>query len=340
MSKEKWASIIYGRSHHLDFRFIAIPEDFGEPEMNWALPYILATIQKPKKLSLNPRWSLFKNQSHCIAGVTCMVRDLVEAKDLNFTKDDKDRPLYVFVGYVAKLTNKQYLIDVPPYNHKSLQDFQGLYDYVKQVWQVKDFHKNSHDHIKTNYETRIFSPKSLAKNFCTDLLLELNHQQSNPDKVFLWQDKPEQNSKLWATSAICSQSVSLCLGNSYRQKYFNHPFLNQTSDSINKLTVEQRLTSNNYSGKSSREQEGRATKKVNPLTELLANKVKEDITITRDHALQLKEILINNLNNQPHNLNPPQPPEIKLASLDSEMLHTFGFKEKTCESKILESDWF
>jgi len=109
MSEEKWAAIVYGRSYHLDFRFITIPHNFTAQDIQWATPYILATTQKARNLANSPRWSLFKNDSYCIVGVTCMVRDLIPqlGEDLIevMSKDDQGRPLYVFVGYVAQLTN-------------------------------------------------------------------------------------------------------------------------------------------------------------------------------------------------------------------------------------------
>ncbi len=338
MSEERWAHIVYGRSYHLDFRFIAVPEDFGEPEINWALPYILATAHKPKKLSLKPRWSLFKNQSHCVVGVTCMVRDLLGEKDISLTKDDKDRPLYIFVGYVAKLTNRKHLIDLPPYNNNSLQDFQSLYDYVRQVWQVRDFHKNSHQSIKTNYNRREFSRQYLPKKFSRDLLVKLNHQENKPDKVFLWQDKPEKNSRLWATSAACSQSTSLCLGNSDEQHCLDNPFLNQTIHSQEILTIQAKLNPNKYFQKSLTEIEVTPTQETISFTEILTKKVKQDIKITQSSASQLKQILINNLSNEIQTSS--QKSEAKLALFDDGVQQEFGFKTKVSKSKIVESDWF
>ena len=77
MFDEQWAAIVYGRSYHLDFRIIAVPEDFTKRDIDWAMPYILATTRRANKLITHPRWSLFKNESHCVVGVTCMVRDLI-----------------------------------------------------------------------------------------------------------------------------------------------------------------------------------------------------------------------------------------------------------------------
>ena len=334
MSKEEWAAIVYGRSYHLDFRFIALPEDFAEPEIDWVLPHILATTQKPKKLSLNPRWSLFKNQSHCVVGVTCMVRDLLHGKEMGLTRDDKERPLYIFVGYITKLTGRRYLRDLPPYNNNSLHDFHNLYDYVRQVWLVKDFYKNSHQYIKTNYKAREFSTQTLQNNLSKDLIVKLNHQAKNPDQVFLWQDRPKRNSQLWANAAVSSQCTSLCLGNKDIAHCIDTPFLNQTIESQEILTIRDRLTAK----KSLEEQENSSTKNTASFPQLFINKVKQDIETTRNHALQLQQIILENNSEQP---------ETNLMMFEDEIYQDFGFKNKVSEpktkvskSQIVKSDWF
>ena len=81
MSKDipqrQWAAIVYGRTYHLDFRFITIPHDFTASDITWASQHILATTHQARNLPSNPRWSLFKNDSYCVVGITCMVRDLI-----------------------------------------------------------------------------------------------------------------------------------------------------------------------------------------------------------------------------------------------------------------------
>lgn len=339
MSREQWAGIVYGRSYHLDFRFIALPEDFGESEINWAFPHILATTQKPKKLSSNPRWSLFKNKSHCVVGTTCMVRDLLGGKEASLTKDDKDRPLYVFVGYVTRLTSRKYLMDLPPYNYESLADFEGLYDYVRQNWLVKDFHKDSHQPIITGYKKREFSKTYLQNNISKDLITKINYQAKSPDQVFLWQNTPKRNNQLWATAAVCSQSTSVCLGNSYIEQHTDNPFLNQTVDSQEVLTVKNRLISSTNQTTEKKTHPGTAS-----LTRVLTNRVKQDLKITYSSALNLQHIVTNNLNNEIKKN--PQPPESNLVMLNNDEIYDdFGFKTKVSdpnnmESENVKSDWF
>ncbi|MDJ0681239.1 MAG: hypothetical protein QNJ18_15385 [Xenococcaceae cyanobacterium MO_167.B52] len=341
MSKEKWAGIVYGRTHHLDFRFIALPEDFGELQLNWASSHILATTQKPKKLSSTPRWSLFKNESHCIVGVTCMVRDLLGEKEAHLTKDDKDRPLYIFVGYAAKLTRRKYLVDLPPYDSESLHDFQDLYDHVKEVWMVKDFHKNSHKSIKTSYQKRDFSPPCLHQNLSKDLITKINYRGKSPNQVFLWQDTPKRNGQLWATSAVCSHPTSVCLGKGYTEQYSDNPFLNHTVESQDVLTVKERFRSH----KPQEEVAKKIDRQAVSFTEVITNKVKEDIQVTYSSALELQAIMLNNFTNE--NETNPQESESNVVLFDKNMYRNFGFKAKGSEPEeqlskpeTIKSDWF
>ncbi|MDJ0648146.1 MAG: hypothetical protein QNJ60_05510 [Xenococcaceae cyanobacterium MO_188.B19] len=340
MSKEKWAGIVYGRTHHLDFRFIALPEDFQQTELSWASSHILATTQKPKKLSSNPRWSLFKNESHCIVGVTCMVRDLLEETEANLTKDDKDRPLYIFVGYAARLTHRKYLIDLPPYNNESLHDFKSLYDHVKEVWLVKDFHKNSHKSITTSYQKRDFSPPCLHKNLSKDLITKINYQGKSRNQIFLWQDTPKRNSQLWATSAVCSHPTSLCLGKGYTEQYSHNPFLNHTIESQDILTIKERLTS-----QKPQEAEKKSDRQIASFAKVITSKVKEDIQVTYSSALEFQAIMVNNFANESETN--PQQSESNLVLFDKKIYHDFGFKtkvtkpkEQISEPKTIQSDWF
>ena len=96
-----------------------MPNNFTAQDIQWASTYIVATTQQARNLAGSPRWSLFKNDSYCVVGVTCMVRDLIKqsaADSVNImTKDDQGRPLYVFVGYVTELNQQGQLNDLPAY---------------------------------------------------------------------------------------------------------------------------------------------------------------------------------------------------------------------------------
>ena len=356
MYRQKWAGIVYGRSYHLDFRFIAIPRDFTSQELDWASPYILATTRKAKKLPFHPRWSLFKNDSYCVLGVTCMVRDLLGELDENsaeeLTRDDRGRPLYVFVGYATKLERKKYLFDLPSYTGNCLEDFQSLYQYVREVWLVKNFDKESRKPQLTDYQKLTFANQQVQNNFNFDSQEELNYQRKCSDKVFLWQDSPEQNRKLWTASANFPEPTSICLGIN-NNHYLNSPFLNQTLTELEQFTIQDRVPIPD-----------KQLSKLEPtqkrsLSQVIAQKAKQDIDLTLQHATQaatLGQELIDNLTDWSANREEgtgdreqgignreDSSSADKSSSTESKNKDTenFGFKTKSdSKSATKTQDWF
>ena len=328
MSKHKWAALVYGRSYHLDFRFIAIPEDFSHQEIDWVSPYILATTRKARKLPSHPRWSLFKNDSHCVVGVTCMVRDLIgQLEDEEFellTKDNRGRPLYVFLGYVTKLEKTKYLLDLPPYSGNNLERFKPLYSYVEQVWSVKDYNKDSKKPLSTDYQNVAFSTEKLAAGFKVDLVEQLNYPGKSPDKVFLWQNSPEQNHNLWATSASFHEQISICLDANHR-RYSHSPFLNQTISQSEEFTTQERII-NHVQPNEKRS-----------LSESIGNKVREDIEITLQHASQVVSLGQELIDNFADWSNEADKTSLNSQETDSIKDENFGFKTK---KSAKSQDWF
>ncbi len=347
MFKQKWAAIVYGRSYHLDFRFITVPEDFSTQDINWAAKYILATTRKARKLDSNPRWSLFKNDSHCVVGVTCMVKDLIGKLGENsievMARDDRGRPLYVFVGYVAQLDKKMHLLDLPPYTEDRLDNFKSLYRYVEQVWLVKNYEKFSKQPIFSSYSTLNFAPELLHSSFNLELLGQLNYPQRNPDKIFLWHNSPQLNRQLWSTSALFPQPTSLCLGLNSKPDG-DSPFLNQTVTELTEFTIQEGITTKLSSPDSARTDipsKGCTQLDSQSLWSSMTNKAKEDLDLTRQHAAQVlnsAQELIDNWQGKEENQSSKDSRTIKSANNQD-----FGFKPKTTTNNASNKqtpDWF
>jgi len=246
MSKENWAEIVYGRTFHLDFRFIAIPEDFSPEDLAWASQHILATTYQARNLSDHPRWSLFKNNTHCIIGITCMVRDLIGQTQENtvkkMVKDDHGRPLYVFVGYVIRLNHTTDLPKIPKYTGSQLDTYKPLYQRVEQVWLVKDYEAEGKQPARSQYETFDSSIELINNQDNVVHTVQLNHYQKSPEQVFLWSDSQLHNSQLWLATSQCREATSVCLA--VKGKLLtDSPFLNQTSTQVEEFTVYDRLKS-------------------------------------------------------------------------------------------------
>ena len=345
MYESKWAGIVYGRSYHLDFRLIAIPEDFTSNETNWALEHIIPTTRAASKLSNNPRWCLFKNQSYCIVGVTCMVRDLIEHDrengEDNLTKDAQGRPLYIFVGYGTKINTRKYAINFPAYNDTNLEIFQPLYQYVRDQWLVKDSGINRKKMILTSYQKLFFTKIKPKIDSDPNLAEQLNCKSKYPRKIFLWQNFAEWESKLWATAAICKQPTSLCLGSASKQHLLTSPFLNGTVANLTEFTIQDR-TDNTESERNKAQQLTIKRKFLFPLA--LEAKVKKDLQSTFQQAGQAvnfgQELVQNIMGKQE---------EVDLEQVESrpsleEQEETFGFKTKNSQSQPQSppenTDWF
>lgn len=222
----EWSAIVYGRTYEVDYRLIAIPEDFRNQEQKWALNYIKGTARTSEALPGRPRWSLFKNKDYCVVGVTCMARELIANSKYEFseemTKDSVARPLYLFVGYVARPP-------FPPIPSMNFEFFSQLYNYVEQRWTVKSYQEASSTPISVLYEEQ----KDLADS---ELRPSKNFDpkeyefKADKQKAFLWLDTEEERKNLWFLAeqqAIKSpEDFSLCLGLANQKDALDSPFEN------------------------------------------------------------------------------------------------------------------
>ena len=336
MSRQKWAAIVYGRSYHLDFRFITIPQDFGDREIAWASPYILATTRKARNLANFPRWSLFKNESHCVVGVTCMVRDLIGKLGDDFdvmAKDDLGRPLYVFVGYVTQLSLGKDLDDFPAYIGIDLNGFKPLYQEIKKVWLLRDYDNRKpllSEYKPLNREIELTNPFSKIGQ-----IAELNDRQKYPDKTFVWRHSPEKDRELWLETARCSQATSICLN--VKEKYLsNSPFLNQTVTNIDRFTIEERLIDKSDRSSS---QPSYSNSHLS-FKQKISTRAKEDIDLTIRQAAKLTtsgQEIISNFNRSNLEQKAEQT-DLSINGMDD--VDDFGFKNKENPVSSQKQDWF
>ena len=247
MSLSKWAAIVYGRTYEVDFRFITVPEDFTEQDKIWAERYILGSTRSPEKLTGNPRWLLFKNEAHCVVGVTCRVKELMQNTSNEFiedigdksdepienrTKDDQDRPLYIFVGYVAQLI-QGVSIQIPSMN---LDLFRRIYqEYVapSNIWFVKDHQKASRIPVNSQYEIE-FQDMEIA-TIDVDKSKRFNFNQSNK-LINLWTNSEAE--LLWGAASQASYLMSLCLGFSLQKDAIESSFLNATAQDVKEVCTQ------------------------------------------------------------------------------------------------------
>ena len=360
----EWAAIIYGRSYHIDFRFISIPKDFTDLEKNWAAQYILSTFRQANKLSSSPRWSLFKNRSHCIVGVTCMVRDLLTGMDQSIidllSKDNRGRPLYIFVGYTTRLRSSIQINNFPFYQDKYLYPFQNLYQHILQVWWLEEYRKNSKQPILDSYQSQNFQNHQQIDHDNLDLAKQINHQGKYPHQTYLWQNTANQKQSLWITAALCNQPLSICISDQSIRNIISNssPFLNQTVISDSSKVLEgcaiRKIPNSKLKPIPRKKPFLKPTLPQENLTEIITDKVKEDIEVTLRQAKKVS----NQSRGLWRNLGKPKTSELnnfeqiekqqtnpsnseKLDNLDNFGLKTkskSSSKKKSCPQK--NKDWF
>ena len=333
MSKQTWAPIVYGRSYYIDFRFITIPEDFGDRDLAWASTYILATTQKARNLSQAPRWSLFKNNARCVIGVTCMVRDLIGNSGYNsleiMDKDEHGRPLYIFVGYATKLNPTIAPTNFPTYRGTNLDSFQPLYREIEKVWLAHDY--DNRKPFLSSYEA-LGNDVDEIDAPAIEATLPFNTATRYPDKTFVWPRSHQQNNRLWATTAQCLEPTSVCLDIQGKQ-LVNSPFLNQTITEIEQFRVRNRLVIHDESKSYYSAEAPKST-----LKQKISTKAKEDINLTLQQAARVtiaSQEMINSLTGN----GKIDKTYTDLATPSSER-ENFGLKTKKKSPTAQDKNWF
>ena len=364
MSKRQWAAIVYGRSYHLDFRFITVPDDFTKQDTDWALEHILASTSQARNLADHPRWSLFKNDSHCVAGVTCMVRDLaghsskypqeamqrglggfphkrhstpseckvpsgrwgVSPVQEAIAKDDRGRPLYTFVGYVTKLDGDLAIQNFPAYT--DLHRFGTLCREIVKVWWVKNYERDRTRPSKSHYQPLEFT-ESISN---PSELPPLNTYLKDPDRTYLSPSSNQHNNLLWRGSARCPQPTSTCL-NIKGKALVNSPFLNQTIATLTEFEVKNRITTTASTPPPLKNR----PQPQSTLSQKISHRAKEDLDLTLQQAASLaiaSQELINNFADWSSPIDSDKQPDVQT---DDE-IESFGFKSKNSDSS--NKDWF
>ena len=331
MSNREWATIVYGRSYHLDFRFITVPDDFTKRDTDWALEHILASTQQARNLANHPRWSLFKNDSHCVAGVTCMVRDLAGHSSKYpreaIAKDDRGRPLYTFVGYVTKLDGEIAIENFPAYE-ADFHRFQTLCREIAKVWWVKNYERDRTTASKSHYQPLEFT-ESISNPSDSP---PLNTYLKDPERTYLSPNSNQDNNLLWRGSARCPQPTSTCL-NIKAKALANSPFLNQTIATVTEFQIKNRIaTTDNTDLPSENTPQPQST-----LSQKISHRAKEDFDLTLQQATKVaiaSQELINNFADWSTPIDSDKQSDIKPNEDEIE----FGFKSKNSDSS--NKDWF
>lgn len=238
MINSKWSAIVYSATFSVDYRFLAIPQDFNsenDENKKWLEKYVTVTTSVPESLRKKPRWSLFRNEDFCVVGVTCMLKNLVKCSNsenplLIKTKDFQNREIYGFWGYITQIKDNE-VIPIPKMN---LQLFHDLHIYVKDKWLAKEYNKRTEI---TEYNKE-FSHDDLVivNQVCNLKNGGLNYKDN---KVNLW--SVSENEALWSEIANSKDSISLCLNLAREIDAIKSDFSNATALDIREFCERERI---------------------------------------------------------------------------------------------------
>lgn len=220
-SQTQWSAFVYSRRYQVDFYTIAMPDDFNAEKKAWAEQFILTTTRQAEQLPGQPRWIMIRDREHCLFGVTCTASDLLAGDDPevidHFTHDFQGRPLYLFVGYVAQLSEPTELLWIPGYEGRDLKLFRSLYRFVERTWKIQDYEAPNQPRALSYKQTFEAIPRDdtieqLARQMQT-ALDQITHELSeHGNYAIICPDSEETKQGLWKAIAHARYPVSLYLG--------------------------------------------------------------------------------------------------------------------------------
>ncbi|GGA17402.1 hypothetical protein [Okeania sp. KiyG1] len=235
---ESWSVIVYGRTKEADYRFLAIPDDFGTEEQNWARKYIHGTTVYREKLPGSPRWSLFKNHKHCVFGVTCMAKELIgsERGYEHMAKDGGGRPLHIFVGYVAQINRYFNPLKILP-DLEDIEFFKSedLFTSLEKSWHLKDYQIINRNIDKYPYKLELTESIGHIDVFNKFIPPNFIPCSEGENQAFICPDNLENRQKLWENCCKFFDAphkyipLSLCLGLPQNKDVLEGPFSNATT---------------------------------------------------------------------------------------------------------------
>ncbi|MTF40334.1 hypothetical protein [Cyanobacterium aponinum] len=232
----KISAIVYGRTYEVDFRFIALPENFTDDDKKWIENYIQVTTRSPEKLTKNQRFIIVKNSQYCVFGVTCLARDLHNV--IEETKDKYDRPLYGFFGYVISINENWEVIRC--FLEPNIDLFKPLYNYILEQWGTR---KKLLSPISVSYNEKLGKYEKINnKNYLDIDSNKIIYNINNEKEIYLYPNSTEYNYSLWSITIDnilkdSVNSVSLCLNLTNKSDLENSPFFNVTVNEINSFEI-------------------------------------------------------------------------------------------------------
>ena len=193
------APIIHSRTYYCDFnpKFIVRPEGFSDEDISWIRKRILIATSDIDRIP-NERWICINYKGKIIAGIVCFINKLIikcDVNDNNFTKDEKGRNIYAFIGIVIenKTDNESINLD-----YKFLLN---LYNkYISKLWEKKVL-----ESIQCKYE-------EIDKNLINDNNSSIKEKVKSIKNLIIYEtdtnDKDLFNYYLSQNKSFCSNIIN------------------------------------------------------------------------------------------------------------------------------------
>jgi hypothetical protein len=220
------APLVYGRTHNVDFRYLALPDDF-EPEVRKAFdPYIVAMLRRPELLAAGPRLALFTFQGRRVAMIVARLDALLPfAAGLqhDIASDSAGRPLYLLAAYVAGSITPFALPDADD-AAACYRFFAPLLAFVDRRWEERSFEVDRNP--LEEYGAVTPGERAAGPQASDAGRLELNARRNLRS---LWGETLRP--RLWAQAARADEP-SLALGLPSQPDALASPFLNATTPEL------------------------------------------------------------------------------------------------------------
>jgi hypothetical protein len=238
----KWAPLIYGRTYAVDFRFLAVPDDFDERITNYIWEFIKVTTRSAENLSSKPRWIFLRTNRRCIIGVTCLIRDLLYSDKDNvsedLTRDRHGRPLYAFIGFVSKtlvpsvVPAMNLALFAAPYLELIPQKWDESYAEVGNLQGVSQA-------LKTEYNNQFSLAEGIAEDRTRPEILFERLMPENQDTIVFWNIADAQN--ILFSASRSDRPIYLCTGNLTLRELLDSQFMSAAIEEIQSCSEVQKV---------------------------------------------------------------------------------------------------
>jgi hypothetical protein len=213
------APLVLSRTLNMDFRYLALPGQLAQDQLNELQRFVWASLRYPESLRSRERWVFVRRGDVALVGVVCENRMLaLNAGVPDYSKDSVGRDIYAFAGFVLRP-----LSGPCPFIPRDFAAFSELLDYVGKHW-LEDpaarWSASRRESVAVDEPFREMSRTYERQSFRAHTL---NH---DAERVLVHPENVEHD--LWCSAFEATGSFSVCLGMPGRRDAHESSFGNTT----------------------------------------------------------------------------------------------------------------